>query len=541
MIDAERGRVRPLEDRPVARSDATGLDAGEEGGADARLERGSVHAVGAHRGFRSRHARPVVGVGAVLPALQVRVLRRGERVVAALERRHVPTAACRVADPGEDRVDGRLRGDRMRPQVVGHGVLHPCHVACPLEDRVDVVGVRRGGGRGEQAAVDHLLGHPIPQRRDAVLVGRELRRGDDHPGAGDRWGVAAAVQRDRSGDRAVGDVVVPAGVAPEVPDAVPSGRRARAGATEHEEVSVIVGAHLTERHRGRRLTGEGDRATVEHGDRVRPGERSLARVDGEVAGRPRVASIRVRGLLVGDVHRPHDVGLVGGDLVDGAVVVMGEDPEPGRLPLHPALAVLEAAGRIGTFAGALGSDEEVGRTVAHAGEPDRWMDLVGRGHRRTPCRSNAASAESRSRKDGDRTEGRRDRAANYASTVLTRRSRVCSRERTRCGRPTPPSPPGGRAPKWSSKSPSPDEYHGRWPTRAGASTPPASRAVPATPSPTWCHGCADGRAGPATVRRCRRGPRTRAATHSSYETICGRLMAAPPAVCADTREYHERC
>ena len=71
------------------------------------------------------------------------------------------------------------------------------------------------------------------------------------------------------------------------------------------------------------------------------------------------------------MHGPGDVGLGVGDLLDGVVVVVGEDAEARRLALDAALRVLEAARRVGLLAEAFGADEELVRAVADAGDTDR--------------------------------------------------------------------------------------------------------------------------------------------------------------------------
>jgi hypothetical protein len=76
------------------------------------------------------------------------------------------------------------------------------------------------------------------------------------------------------------------------------------------------------------------------------------------------------------VHGPGDLGLVVGDLVERAVVVVSEDPEPGSLPLDAALAVLEPARRIRDLADAFRPDEELVGAVAETGDADRGVDAV---------------------------------------------------------------------------------------------------------------------------------------------------------------------
>ena len=88
-------------------------------------------------------------------------------------------------------------------------------------------------------------------------------------------------------------------------------------------------------------------------------------------------------LLVDQVHRPGDVGLGVGDLLDGAVVVVREDAEARRLALDAALRVLEAAGRLGPLAEALRADEEL-RAVADPRDADRRMDAIDGGHCESP-------------------------------------------------------------------------------------------------------------------------------------------------------------
>ena len=233
MVDAERLAVeRRLDDGAVAGAQAARLDARKEGAADAGLERRAVHAGGRHRGLRCRHAGPVVReVDVVLPALHVRVLDGRERRVRVVQLRHVAARTQLVEDCGAH----RRRGHRVDPGM-RIGFIHPLDVACALQDGINVFGVRTAGGRRGQARVHHGLEHAVVQRGRAVLVRRELGRCTDDPGAHHcRRGIGGA-DLDGGGDGAVGDVVVPAGIAPEVDDAVAGRRGRRAGTAQHQQM-----------------------------------------------------------------------------------------------------------------------------------------------------------------------------------------------------------------------------------------------------------------------------------------------------------------
>jgi hypothetical protein len=185
--------------------------------------------------------------------------------------------------------------------------------------------------------------------------------------------------------RAVRDVVVPAVRLEPVRDALARGRRRLAEAAEDEQVPVVVRPHLAERHSDGRGTGKRDLTVVELLALIRPGERSRPRIDrevrcGAIAREPR------RHLLVDQVDRPCDVGLRGGQFVDGPVVVVGEHPKARSLALDPALSVLEASRRSGWVEEPLGPDEERVRTVPYTGDADRGVDLDARdGHGAPPA------------------------------------------------------------------------------------------------------------------------------------------------------------
>jgi hypothetical protein len=126
-------------------------------------------------------------------------------------------------------------------------------------------------------------------------------------------------------------------------------------AAEHEQPAVLVGVHLTQVDPP---AEEG--AVVEGRAGTRPPHGTWAGIDdqlvpplvgdGGVAPRrsPRDSEEDVRRpLTVGEVHGPVDFHIGRGQLAYGLVlVVVGEDLEPDRLPLHPPGRVLVGRGRV---------------------------------------------------------------------------------------------------------------------------------------------------------------------------------------------------
>src|SRR5207253_2071352 len=85
-----------------------------------------------------------------------------------------------------------------------------------------------------------------------------------------------------------------------------------------------------------------------------------------------------RRLAVGQMYRPGDARLGRGNfLYELAGAVVAEQSETRRLPLDAALSVLVASlrSRMGTWF--FRADEETGRTVAEARDPDGRMDFDG--------------------------------------------------------------------------------------------------------------------------------------------------------------------
>jgi hypothetical protein len=175
-----------------------------------------------------------------------------------------------------------------------------------------------------------------------------------------------------------------AGVRPEVADQVAGRGRGGAVPPEDEQVVGVVGSHLAEPHGHHRLAGEPDNAVVEQLPLVGTGQGTRAGIDREVAGRFAVAPVRVGRLRVDEVDGPGNLGVVVGDLVEGAVVVVREDAEAGSLPLDPALGVFKPALRFRQLTHALRPDEELVGAVADPSDPDRWMDAVRRCHSSLP-------------------------------------------------------------------------------------------------------------------------------------------------------------
>ena len=269
------------------------------------------------------------------------------------ECRVVQIAACcrrhrRAPQPVEDRVAHRLRWSPGRPRYVRRRRRSTqLGVARALQDRdrcrscttcvVGAVARPRVHHRLQARGRTAWSGCPGAARTSAA---RQITQAPDHR----RRGVVARML-DRGGHGAVGDVVVPAVVAPEVADAVAGGE---ADLPKPPSTSRWFASSL-------RISPSG---TV---DRVAPrtGSRRCrtaccwlgpvsVRAPGSIVRSPAASVLPRPGmgrLLVDQMHGPGDLGFGIGDLLDRAVVVVGEDAEARRLTLDPALRILEAARR----------------------------------------------------------------------------------------------------------------------------------------------------------------------------------------------------
>ena len=310
-------------------------------------------------------------------------------------------------------------GEQVRRQVVGAAApavraeiagVDPLHVDDAAEDRQDVVAEADVGG-GQPGTVERV---PAEARR--VVGGDQAgaepgavvrRRHDDPP----RLGLQRApADRHRRQHRAVTGVVRPSVVVGERCQRRLTRRVAATLRREEHEAPELVGEQLAERH------GLVEEAPSVQGDRCRrrPADRSLAGGDHQSlaigAGHVRVAPLHGDGhgevhrpvevvpsrLLVGDAHRPRDVGVGSRDLPeDGTARVVAEDAEACRLAGDRTGGVLEATGRDRERPGQLGTEEEAVGAVADAGDADRRVD--GDRRPRLPAdRSSSASSTARS-------------------------------------------------------------------------------------------------------------------------------------------------
>jgi hypothetical protein len=88
----------------------------------------------------------------------------------------------------------------------------------------------------------------------------------------------------------------------------------------------------------------------------------------------------MRGFAVGKVHRPGDLGVGIGDLVGGAIIMVGEDSKARRLPFDAALGIFESACRCWVLTNSLRPYEELVGAVANPGDADCGMNSVHRCH-----------------------------------------------------------------------------------------------------------------------------------------------------------------
>ena len=245
------------------------------------------------------------------------------------------------------------------------------------------------------AAVSPAPSKVSQPRRDESYAGDQagaqpgavVRGRDDDPS---RLGLQRApADRHRRQHRAVTRVVGPSVVVGERRQRRLTRRVAATLRRQEHEAPELVSEQLAERH------GLVEEPPGVEGDgcRRRPADRSFAGGDHQSlavgAGHVGVAPLHGRGhrevhrpvevvpgrLLVGDAHRPRDVGVGRRDLPDdGACRVVAEDAEPCRLAGDRPAGVLEATGRDRQRPRQLGTEEEAVGAVADTGDADGRVD-----------------------------------------------------------------------------------------------------------------------------------------------------------------------
>lgn len=292
---------------------------------------------------------------------------------------------------------------RMTEIVMPDGVgVHRFGVGGRLQDRIDVIGIRRGARHLKLSVLHEQVEHHVPEPEDVIDRRGELGRSDDNPGS-DR-GEGLGTDPHRRGNRSIGHVVVPFVTVGETVERMIRRRSGVAEAAEHQQPAVVVGTYLAERHGLSWLPFDREGAGVEQLPLSGPANRPGTRVDHQpvpVSAQVPAVARRTTGkprrhrLAVDQMHRPLDHGVGRGQLGRHTVVV-AEYPEPGGLPLDPALAVLVTARRCRPVPPLLRPDEELRVTVAHPRDADRWVDPnFGDGHDGTSG-TGAKAASSRS-------------------------------------------------------------------------------------------------------------------------------------------------
>jgi hypothetical protein len=145
------------------------------------------------------------------------------------------------------RVGQRGPGDGERLRVPVPLVVDPPQCERPLDQRPDVPCERRAGRGLGRTLVDGGLVGDVVERDHGVDARCEVGRGDHHPGRVVHQQRILTGKRHGGGDRAVGDVVVPAVVVGELRDLDPRWHRAAtAPASQHQQAPGIVGEDLAE-------------------------------------------------------------------------------------------------------------------------------------------------------------------------------------------------------------------------------------------------------------------------------------------------------
>ncbi len=356
---------------------------------------GGEHAVLARRDGRQAH-----GV-AVDPGPGQRAL-----LVALIDAEGVENLPAQLAELVVFRAGGQLGelgqvggiGEILRragAKAGGEARVDPAEAGEAQQDGQDVVGEGDGGGLGQPLRVHEERAQEVIHGAHGHEVGRVVGRGDDHPRAVARDGLA--VDDDGGGHGAVGDVVVPAVVVGEGGGGRAVVRGGDAVAAEDEQAAGGVGAQLAEIDgRAEEIAVEGPGGTgcicsLDTHEAAVDGEAGavgaliggVARQGGIDGGRRqgRLGDVEgdleliPGGLLVGEMDGPGDGGVGGGELGDNvAGGVVAVDAEERGLAFERAGAVLVETGRARLGVRDLGADVVGVGAVAHAGDADGGVD-----------------------------------------------------------------------------------------------------------------------------------------------------------------------
>ena len=333
----------------------------------------------------------------VLAGRHVRSRRHAELVEELHAQLAVRIAAVRGLGFGEP-VDQIRAGEivgRFPAERVQEAGVDPLRVDHLLQQRQDVVAKRRGPrlrGRGRKKPAGERVVEHVVQRLRRHDVGAVIRRRGDDPGR--IRNVRRIAERHRRAHRSVGGIVVPPVVVRER-DGLRAGleARAHAAAAQEQQPSRLVGAQLAEIHvradelsrveRHRRAVRSRDRARsgIDHElGAIGSGERRVADLGLLVVRRrfgdvERDVEVVPRRLLVRDVHRPLDRGVVRGDFAqDASVRVVCVEAEQRGLALELAAGVLVEPERLRRRVRQLRTDEVLVLAVAYARDADGRMD-----------------------------------------------------------------------------------------------------------------------------------------------------------------------